>query len=72
MNNVYENEFCHCGGQLIFHVDPYGNYDVFCSDCYDGAPDAGPQAIGTGIDKQDALEDFRENEERLLAKRNSQ
>lgn len=33
-----------------------GPYTVYCPRCYDGAPDAGPQQIGSGFDLAKAIE----------------
>jgi len=43
-------------------VEPYdcGVYSVACSNCYDGAPDAGPQLYGTGRTAAAAVNDWNE------------
>lgn len=35
-------------------------YNVVCDDCYDGAPDAGPVEIGSGIGRDAAISDWND------------
>lgn len=53
---------CGTSGFMVF-PQPRDLYAAVCLECYDGAPDAGPQDIGYGTTEEAAIDDFIENQE---------
>ena len=39
---------------------------VYCPDCYDGAPDAGPQLLAFGFQWQDVVDDWNDQAEEFM------
>lgn len=50
-----------CGKTDTVRVSPaYYGYNAYCDNCYDGAPDAGPQLDGWGIKPESAILDWND------------